>query len=84
MSWSRRNFLAASTATVALNQWGNTPDNTWNSGDLVHLIPAANHEQFAIKCSFYRPKANLQLLIDGRPVPGRQTDTEGRYFSFFV
>ena len=75
MSWSRRNFLAASTATVALNQWGNTPDNTWNSGDLVHLIPAANHEQFAIKCSFYRPKANLQLLIDGRPVPGRQTDT---------
>ena len=84
MSWSRRNFLAASTATVALNQWGNTPDNTWNSGDLVHLIPAANHEQFAIKCSFYRPKANPQLLIDGRLVPGRQTDTEGRYFSFFV
>ncbi|MFP6796678.1 MAG: hypothetical protein VB933_06375, partial [Pseudomonadales bacterium] len=51
---------------------------------LVHLIPAANHEQFAIKCSFRRPRTAPRLLIENRLVNGKMTDTEGRYFSFYV
>lgn len=84
MSWSRRDFLAATATTVALNHPGYSSSDSWNSGDLAHLIPAANHEQFSIKCSFYHPKSRPQLLIDGRLIRGRRTDTEGRYFSFFV
>ena len=83
--WSRREFLAATgtaTAITALGkQWF---DGSWDSGDLVHLIPAANHEQFAIKCSFRKPRTAPKLLIGDRTITAKMTDTEGRYFSFWV
>ena len=57
---------------------------SWDSGDIVHLIPAANHQQFAIKCSFRKPQTRPQLLVGDQIVKARMTDTEGRYFSFFA
>ena len=85
MHWSRREFLAATGTAAAITALGEQSHNSsWQSGELVHLIPAANHEQFAIKCSFRKPQTPPRLIVGDRIINARMTDTEGRYFSFFA
>ena len=85
MHWSRREFLAATGTAAAITALGEQSHNSsWESGELVHLIPAANHEQFAIKCSFRKPQTPPRLIVGDRIINARMTDTEGRYFSFFA
>ena len=55
----------------------------WNAGMLAHLIPAASHDRLLIKASFKTALATTPLLsIDGRAVPGEQTDPLGRFWRF--
>lgn len=57
----------------------------WDGGELVHLIPAANHQRFHVKCSFATPRERPPALKCGSAVAeGIQTDTDGRFFTFDV
>ncbi len=86
--WTRRRFLATAAAAAGGTtfQPGRAqPDDGWNAGELSHLIPAANHERIAIKCSFARPlDREPELRIAGRRIAGRSTCSERRFFSFDV
>ncbi len=84
---SRRHMLRASSAVpafLALSSEHSLAADGWRQGDLVHLIPTASHDRIAIKCSFRTPRAAVSLTVDGRPQPGRRTDSAGRYFEFDV
>lgn len=64
---------------------GTPHDDGWNAGELRHLIPTASHERVQLKCSFRQPlTAPPELSIDGSAVPGRRTDSAGRFFAFDV
>ena len=87
---SRRDFLitTASIATIAASSEPARPasktiDRTWNSGDVVHILPTASHQRFLIKTSLRRPqRVPPELLISGRRIPGRRGDTQGYFWSF--
>jgi hypothetical protein len=71
-------------AFLALNSTHALTADGWRQGDLVHLIPACNHNRIAIKCSFRFPKPAPILRVDDVPHTGRMTDSEGRYFEFDI
>jgi hypothetical protein len=84
---TRRRLLGGTAALpgfLALSSNSALAADGWRQGDLQHLLPAASHERFAIKCSFRGPRTPPLLLVDGVPHPGLQTDQEGRYFEFDV
>jgi hypothetical protein len=88
---SRRAFLQTGAAAATLGVLGASqsaiaqPASTWNQGELIHLIPTANHERFLIKASFKSPlAAKPRLSVDGRSVEGVQTDPQGRFWRFDV
>lgn len=58
---------------------------SWNAGEVAHLLPAANHERILLKASFRSGlKDTPQLLVAGRQVKGRKSDTRGRFWQFDV
>jgi hypothetical protein len=86
---------AASLATVALSSRtillssrtvddANAQSSTvWNAGDVVHLLPTANHQRFLIKTSFKRAhRSPPVLLVDGRKIAGRAGDNRGFFWLF--
>ncbi|MGH8808524.1 MAG: alkaline phosphatase D family protein, partial [Noviherbaspirillum sp.] len=88
-SFSRREFLQAS-AALALSS-GLTLKNdafgsdNWNAGEVVHLLPTANHERILLKASFRNAlKDTPQLRIGGRHIKGRKSDGDGRFWQFDV
>ncbi|MEJ8822612.1 hypothetical protein WKW80_11295 [Variovorax humicola] len=88
---ARREFLEAGLGAAALGLLGlpfgaaaqsGTP---WGAGQVVHIIPTANHERFLIKASFKAPLGSApRLLVDGKPHEGVQTDPQGRFWRFDV
>ena len=84
---SRRHILRASTAIpafLALSSEHTLAADGWRQGDLLHLIPTANHERIAVKCSFRTQRSALSLTVDGQAHSGRPTDKAGRYFEFDI
>ena len=88
---TRRDFLigAASLATAAMTDKVSAAQRpsgqTWDSGEVVHLLPAASHERFLIKASFSGPhQAPPVLLAGSRKIPGRAGDTLGFFWTFDV
>jgi hypothetical protein len=88
---TRRQFLGSASgvlATAALGALKTSPvaaEAAWNSGQLAHVIPGANHERFLIKTSFIEPlHAPPQLVLGGRSAPGVRSDTGGRFWQFDV
>ena len=85
-AWTRRRFIATAAAAAASTGISRSPafsDDGWRAGPLQHLIPAANHDRVALKCSFAESLDFVPVLrIGGRLVAGRSTDTERRFFSF--
>lgn len=86
ITWTRRRFIGAAAAAAAGTGLSRSParaEDGWRAGPLQHLIPAASHDRVALKCSFAEPLDFVPVLrIGGRPVAGRGTDTERRFFSF--
>src|SRR4030095_15782651 len=87
----RREFLESSLGAAALGLLGwpcatvAQSGQTWNPGQLVPLIPTANHERFLIKASFKPPLgAAPRLLVNGKAHEGVQTDPQGRFWRFDV
>ena len=56
----------------------------WNQGELVHLIPIANHEQMLIKSSFTRPQKQPYLQIADQLIAATMSDSGGRFWQFHV
>ena len=85
-AWTRRRFIASAAAAAAGTGLGRSPaagQDGWRAGPLQHLIPAANHDRVALKCSFADPLDFVPVLrIGGRSVAGRSTDSDRRFFSF--
>ena len=85
-NWTRRRFLAAAAAAAAGTGIGRSSavaQDGWRAGPIRHLIPAANHDRVALKCSFAESLDFVpELRIGDRLVAGRSTDTEMRFFSF--
>lgn len=84
--WTRRRFIATAAVAAAGTGLSRSPalsDDGWRAGPLQHLIPAANHDRVALKCSFADPLDFVPVLrIGDRLVAGRSTDSERRFFSF--
>lgn len=89
---TRREFLigAASLATAAISErtgsaFQGRQGETWNSGDVVHLLPTASHDRFLIKASFKAPQRAVPVMLVGsRKVPGRPASTMGLFWTFGV
>lgn len=85
---TRRQFLGSAGGVLATAALGASPapaEAAWNSGQLAHVIPAANHERFLIKTSFVESlQAAPQLMLGGRTVPGVRSGTGGRFWQFDV
>lgn len=84
--WTRRGFLRTSGAIglagLAARPGGAYAQDGWRQGDLLHLVPGANHERFVVKCSFRTPRTPPVLRVGELRVPARTTDSESRYFAF--
>jgi hypothetical protein len=83
----RREFLQLGIAAAGLGWWPHATHaaSSWNQGELVHLIPTANHDRLLIKASFKSPlSAAPRLLVDGKASVGVQTDPLGRFWRFDV
>ena len=86
----RRAFLTTSAAAgiaamplhpVSAQSRGNTPQ--WSAGAVAHVLPTVDHQNILIKTSFLRPlPAAPSLFVDGQRFAGRQTDSEGSFWSF--
>ena len=84
--WTRRGFLRTGGAAGLLGL-GTRPgsafaEDGWRQGDVLHLVPGANHERFVVKCSFRAPRKAPVLRVGDLRIPARTTDSEGRYFAF--
>ena len=86
--WNRRRFIAtvaSASGLAALPKIATSSDDNWDAGLLAHLIPAANHNRFAIKASFTQAiEGQLTLTVGGKAVLGHPTDTAGHFFSFDI
>src|SRR5215470_5575768 len=88
---SRREFLELGAAAVAITMFdlpqsaGAQRAETWNQGQLIHLIPTASHERILIKASFKTTLTDKpRLSVNGKPIEGVQTDLQGRFWRFDV
>ncbi|WP_157976770.1 hypothetical protein [Parahaliea mediterranea] len=60
------------------------PDS-WDQGELRHLLPLVSHNGINIKLSFASPRATApQLAIGARQVAGVPSDSDGRFWAFRV
>ena len=79
----RRQFLGGSLALSALASVppGFSSQN-WKAGPVKHLIPSVNHSQISLKIVASEKLNEPILLIDGKKVKGRSTDSTGTGFAF--
>src|SRR3984893_9211091 len=84
----RRDILAGAAAALAtmpaeLRRPANAADNAWNAGEVVHLLLTVNNNRMLLKASFReRIHGGATLHVDGRPVAGTQTDSDGYFWQF--
>lgn len=63
----------------------NHPDPEWDSGKVVHILPAVSDSRILLKTSFEEPVYSPRLTVDGNEsVPGVQMDTDGYFWAFDV
>src|ERR1700752_1344566 len=87
MNTDRREFLHMGIGAAALGLWPQASQaaKAWSQGEVVHLLPTANHNRFLIKASFKTAlKSRPRLLVNGKAHEGVQTDPLGRFWRFDV
>jgi hypothetical protein len=82
----RRDFLAALAAPALFRPktgtWQQSSDS-WDQGSVLHLIPGVSDRRILLKASFRVRHAKPPVLrIARRSVIGRQTDSQGFFWSF--
>lgn len=71
---TRREWLATGLSAAAVPLTG-----------LRHLLPAATHDRFLIKASYYAPpRKTPELRVNNRRITAQRTDTEGLFWLFDV
>lgn len=90
----RRDFLTGSMgATVlaampaeAFAQRGTVPaSQSWDTGQVRHLLPTVSDTRILIKASFNQPLSGTPTLrIGGTAVRGRMNDTAGEFWQFYA
>ena len=96
MSFSRREFLRASTATALgiglpgelFAQAGTapaSPGGAWDAGLVRHLLPTVSDTRMLIKASFNAPLTDAPTLrVGDAAVRGRMGDTSGEHWHFYA
>jgi len=74
------NTMIISTMPVLMTV--NHPDSEWNSGYVVHILPAVNDNRILLKTSFLIPITNPRLNVNGTYFSGEKTDTYGYFWCF--
>jgi hypothetical protein len=95
MTTTRRELLGAGAATaVGLLPLGGLTKavaetapaasmNSWDGGELVHVLPTSSHNRILIKASFKKPLDVTPILhIDERRISGVRSDTRGSFWQF--
>lgn len=88
---NRRSMLKLGLGASALAVTGTgcspayNPEDSWERGDLAHMIPLVSHEALNLKVSFFSPLITPPLLrIAGDTVEGSRQDSRGRFWAFRV
>lgn len=77
--------LASLTGGLTATAAAKPPVDTWGRGTVRHILATANQERFLLKVSFDNKLADVpHLSIDGRMVPGKRSDSAGKFWSFDV
>ena len=75
--------LLLGSAGAARAQQAGAKSETWDRGQLDHLLPTASHDRILIKASFQsRLEGTPTLDVAGTRITGRQTDLEGLTWGF--
>jgi hypothetical protein len=51
---------------------------------ITHILPAVTDSRIFLKVSVAVPRNKLRLLVDGQPVDGMMSDSQGRFWAFLV
>ncbi|MHA1265461.1 MAG: hypothetical protein ACTSRS_09525 [Candidatus Helarchaeota archaeon] len=62
----------------------NHPDNDWDHGKVVHILPAVSENRILLKTSFEIPLTAPQLNVNGTYFNGTEMDTQGFFWAFDV
>jgi hypothetical protein len=79
---SRRSTLAIIAAAAAGLTYTIFPQSRQQR--VRHILPSVTADSLSLSVSLAKPSAALVLSVDGDDHAGRQTDTEGRFWSFAV
>ncbi len=98
MATTRRELLGAgASAALGLFPWGNTTPvfaqispaggtaklQTWDDGDLAHVLPTSSHDRILIKASFKKPLDAAPILqVGDQRISGLRSDTRGSFWQF--
>src|SRR5258707_646242 len=88
---------AGASAALGLFPWGNTTPvfaqispaggtaklQTWDDGDLAHVLPTSSHDRILIKASFKKPLDAAPILqVGDQRISGLRSDTRGSFWQF--
>src|SRR5258706_3900300 len=98
MTTTRRELLGAgASAALSFFPWGNTTpvfaqtspagaaatSQTWDEGDLAHVLPTSNHNRILIKTSFKKPLDAAPILqVGNQRISAVRSDTRGSFWQF--
>ena len=98
MATTRRELLGAgASAALCLFPWGNTTPvfaqaspaggtaklQTWDDGDLAHVLPTSSHDRILIKASFKKPLDAAPILqVGDQRISGLRSDMRGSFWQF--
>src|ERR1700738_2174383 len=98
MATTRRELLGAgASAALGLFPWaGTTPafaqssqagetakSQTWDDGDLAHVLPTSSHDRILIKASFKKPLDAAPILqVGDQRISAVRSDTRGSFWQF--
>src|SRR5581483_5121825 len=78
-------ILAARSADSFAQSGNPPPAQSWDAGQVRHLLPAVSDTRILIKASFTRPLAAApSLRIGGSTLRGTMNDTEGAFWQFYA
>jgi hypothetical protein len=62
---------------------GTATQQTWDDGEVAHVLPTASHNQILVKVSFKRPlEVAPALQVGEQRIVGERSDTHGAFWQF--
>ena len=58
--------------------------DSWNSGEVAHILPTVNHNRILVSTSFYRTLRRPHLTLGTRTIEGQMRDSQGYFWVFDV